>query len=102
MTNVTEFIMRHGLGVVIGLTPLMISLLLACFATSWRKWVSTILVLIAGSIFAFELYSGWLGGNLTGLIWIMSTPFIAVTLLALSAIEYLSRRTTAAKKGMQT
>lgn len=102
MNNVTEFIMRYGLGIVIGLTPLMISLLLACFATSWRKWASTILVLIAGSVFAFECYSGWLGGNLTGLVWIMSTPFIAVTLLALSAIECLSRRTKAAMKGMQT
>ncbi len=102
MINVTEFIMRHGLGVVIGLTPLIISLLLAFLATSWRKWVSATLALIAGIIFAFELYSGSLGGNLTGLVWIMSTPFIAVTLLALSATECLSRWTKAAKKGIQT
>jgi hypothetical protein len=91
VANLFDFIFNHGFAVAVGVIPLTFSLLLAAFTKSWRRWLAIALILFAGSIFVFELYSGSLEGNLTGLIWIITTPFIAIAIVTISVLEWSSR-----------
>jgi uncharacterized membrane protein len=88
-----DFFFKHGIALFVGLIPLALSLLLVMFTTSWRRWMAVALVTISGAILAFEIYSGSLEGNLTGLIWMLSSPFVAILILTLAILEWSQSRT---------
>jgi hypothetical protein len=74
----------------IGVMPFAISLLVCWVCTSWRQWLAVVLAIVTGAIFLFEIYSSSVGGNLTGLIWILSLPFVSIAVVALYVLEKVS------------
>ncbi len=77
---------------IIGAMPFVLSLLVCWFCSSWRRWLAAVLALISGSIFLFEFFSASVGGNLTGLIWMLSLPVVSIATVVLYLMEKLSRR----------
>ena len=77
---------------VIGVIPFLICLLVCWFCSSWRRWIAAALVLMSGSIFLFEVYNASVGGNLTGLIWILSLPIVFIAAGVLYLMEKLAKR----------
>ena len=57
------------------------------------------LVVPVFGVYVFELYSGWVGGNLTGLIWIFTTPVGVLILVTLNMFELASRRAARSDSG---
>ncbi len=72
---------------VIGVMPFALSLLVCWVCSSWRRWLAVFLAVISGSIFLFEVYSAAVGGNLFGLIWALSLPFVSIAIVILYAME---------------
>lgn len=90
-----DFFFKHGIALFVGLIPLAFSLLLVMFTTAWRRWMAVALVIISGTVLTFEIYSGSLDGNLTGLIWMLSSPFVAILILTLAILEWSQSRSHA-------
>lgn len=91
MADFFAFLVKHGFALLVGAIPFVASLLLAFVASSWRRWLAVALSIIAGAILAFEIYSASLDGNLTGLIWMISTPVVVIALVVLSFLEWSAR-----------
>ena len=79
-----------GIALAIGVIPFAISLLVCWVCTSWRQWLAIFLAIVTGAIFLFEIYSSSVGGNLTGLIWILSLPLVSIAIVALYVLEKVS------------
>ncbi len=86
-----ELLVQFVAAPVIGVIPFAISLLMCWFCNSWRRWLAVVLALISGSIFFFEVYSATVGGNLTGLIWMLSLPVVSIAVVVLYVMEKMSR-----------
>jgi len=69
---------------------------------SWRRGLALGLALLAGVIFAFEIYSKTQDGNLTGLFWIFSLPVIVLGLIFVFVFEYNSTRFTGGEKTQES
>lgn len=76
----------------IGSIPLGISIVLTLHATAWRRWLAAGIAASAGVILAFEIYSALQGGNLTGLIWMLTTPILLLFMLAVVILQGAARR----------
>jgi uncharacterized membrane protein len=81
-----------GLTIVVGVLPLAATALLALYFRSWRRWAAVALLVLTGGVFALEIYSASVGGSLTGLVWILSTPAVVIALLVLILLERITRR----------
>lgn len=77
---------------VLTVCPLAAVLVLLVFSTGWRRWVAAAVAVPTAGVLAVELYSGWVGGTLTGLLWILSLPLVLVAVGLLSAAELILRR----------
>ena len=76
----------------IGVMPFAISLRVCWVCSSWRRRLAVILTLVTGAIFLGEICGGlFFGFNLTGLIWMLSFPFVSIAVVALYVIEKFSR-----------
>jgi hypothetical protein len=76
----------------IGSIPMGISIVLTLYATGWRRWLAASTAAVAGLILAFEIYSSTQGGNLTGLIWMLTTPILFLFMLAVVILQGAARR----------
>ncbi len=87
-----ELLIQFVAAPVIGIMPFLICLLVCWFCSSWRRWLAAVLVFSSGAIFLFEVYNASVGGNLTGLIWMLSLPVVFVAAGVLYLMEKLARR----------
>ncbi len=87
-----ELLIQFVAAPVIGVIPFLICLLVCWFCSSWRRWVAAVLVISSGAIFLFEVYNASVGGNLTGLIWMLSLPIVFIATGVLYLMEKLARR----------
>ena len=77
-----------------GVIPFAISLRVCWVCTFWRRQLAVVLAIVTGAIFLLEIYGSILGGTLTGLIWVISFPFVSIALVTLYVTEKFSRSRT--------
>jgi len=91
MQNFVNLLYNHGFALLIGIVPLVFVVLLTAWTTRWRRWIAAILAATTAGVLAFEIYSNLQEGNLTGLIWILSTPVIVLLAALLGVAEWFDK-----------
>ena len=102
MNDILAFLMDSWASILIGSLPCLACLLCAVGCQSWRRGLALGLALIAGGIFAFEIYSKTQDGNLTGLFWVFSLPVIVVGLILVLVFEYNATHFSDAEKPQES
>ena len=94
MVTPFNIIIQWGMILAIGVMPFAISFRLCWVCTSRRRGLAVVLALITGAIFLIEISSG---GTLQGFIWILSFPFVSISVVTLYVTEMISRTLTRSK-----
>jgi hypothetical protein len=69
----------------------LVSAVAALVCRGWRRWAAVAALVVTGPAFALDAYSAAGGGNLTGLITLLTAPVGALLVLPALAAECVAR-----------